>query len=220
MVKTRAKETDQGIQGELDISVFDELRRRMRDQNRLDTDEILRRGMNQGHALELGPGPGYLGLEWLKKTSGTTLQGVDISPGMIRLAEKNAGEYALNGRALYVLGDVQAIPFPKETFDIVFSSGSLHEWAEPQLGFDEIHRILKPGGQFYISDLRRDMNPFLVWLLKRSTKPKAILPGFVSSLNAAYTQPEIQSILQESRLGKVSVVANPFSLILAGRKER
>ena len=32
---------------------------------------------------EIGPGPGYLGLEWLKKTQGTHLTGVDISPGMI-----------------------------------------------------------------------------------------------------------------------------------------
>jgi hypothetical protein len=39
----------------------------MRDKGWMETDLILKLGIQHGLALEVGPGPGYLGLEWLKK---------------------------------------------------------------------------------------------------------------------------------------------------------
>jgi ubiquinone/menaquinone biosynthesis C-methylase UbiE len=110
--------------------------------------------------LEVCPGPGYLGLEWLSKTEGTTLRALEISADMIKMAEKNAGEYGLLDRVKYVKGDAQKMPFEDETFDSVFTNGSLHEWSRPDRIFDEINRCLKRGGKYVISDMRRDMNPF------------------------------------------------------------
>ena len=88
-------ETDHGIQGEFTVAVYNEMQRGFRDKGRLETPEILKHGLTYGHALEIGPGPGYLGLEWLKHTQGTTLTGLDISPDMIALAERNARDYGL-----------------------------------------------------------------------------------------------------------------------------
>lgn len=58
-----------------------------------DTSLVLKAGIMQGLALEVGLGPGYLGLEWLKKTEGTRLKALEISPDMITIAERNAKEY-------------------------------------------------------------------------------------------------------------------------------
>jgi ubiquinone/menaquinone biosynthesis C-methylase UbiE len=112
-------------------------------------------------ALEIGPGPGYLGLEWLKKTEGTRLKGLEISPDMIAIAERNAAEYGLQDRVTYVKGDGQQMSFEDNTFDAVFTNGSLHEWSQPNEVFDEVYRVLKPTGRYLISDLRREMNPLV-----------------------------------------------------------
>ena len=78
MVKPRIPETDHGITGEFNTEIYDRMMRRMRDRGWLETQEILGAGISSGRALEVGPGPGYLGLEWLKKTKGTTLKGLEI----------------------------------------------------------------------------------------------------------------------------------------------
>jgi len=77
MTKPRIIETDQGIQGEFNVEVYDSMMRNLRDRGWMETDLILKAGMRQGLALEVGPGPGYLGLEWLKKTEGTHLWTLD-----------------------------------------------------------------------------------------------------------------------------------------------
>ena len=218
MVKSRVVETEEGIQGEFDVQQYDQMMRRMRDKGWLETKEILNAGIVQGLALEVGPGPGYLGLEWLKNTQETGLKGLEISPAMISIAERNAREYGLEPRVQYVKGDALEMLFDDEMFDAVFTNGSLHEWANPVKVFDEIHRVLKPGGKYCISDLRRDMSPLVKWFMKAVTKPKEIRPGLTSSLKAAYTVPELNAILRESRLQGGTAKQNIMGLVITGQK--
>jgi ubiquinone/menaquinone biosynthesis C-methylase UbiE len=103
----RISETDHGIVGELNVQAYDAMMRRMRDKGWLETRFIIRAGISSGLALEVGPGLGYLGLEWLKSTNETTLKALDISDDMIAVAERNAREYGLTERAQYVKGDAQ-----------------------------------------------------------------------------------------------------------------
>jgi ubiquinone/menaquinone biosynthesis C-methylase UbiE len=209
MVKPRIVETDQGIQGEFDVQTYNSMMRSLRDRGWMETDHIVRSGTTHGLALEIGPGPGYLGLEWLRKTESTMLLAVEISPEMTKIAERNAREYGLEGRVKYVKGDAHQIPFDDNTFDGVFTNSSLHEWSQPIRVFDEVYRVLKPGAKYFISDMRRDMNPFVRRFMKLMVKPKEIMSGFESSINASYTTEEIRSILDQSKL-KESVVAKTF----------
>jgi len=209
MVKPRIIETDEGIQGEFDVQTYNSMMRSLRDRGWMETGHIIRSGIAHGLALEIGPGPGYLGLEWLKKTESTMLLAVEISPEMTKIAERNAREYGLEGRVKYVKGDAHQIPFDDNTFDGVFTNGSLHEWSQPIRVFDEVYRVLKPGAKCFISDMRRDMNPLVRRFMKLMVKPKEIRPGFISSMNASYTIDEIRSILNQSNL-KESIVAKTF----------
>ena len=88
MVKPRILETDQGITGDFNTHNYDLMMRWMRDKGWIETNLILKSGISSGMALEIGPGPGYLGLEWLKKTQGTRLKSLEISSDMITLAKK------------------------------------------------------------------------------------------------------------------------------------
>ena len=220
MVRPRIVETDEGIQDEFDVRTYNSMMRGLRDKGWMETDHIITSGVTYGLALEIGPGPGYLGLEWLKKTESTMLLAVEISPEMTKIAERNAREYGLEGRVKYVKGDAHQIPFEDNTFDGVFTNGSLHEWSQPIRVFDEVYRVLKPGAKYFISDMRRDMNPFVKQFMKLMVKPKEIRPGFVSSINASYTTDEIRSVLDQSNL-KESVVAKTFmGLEITGVKSR
>ena len=218
MTRPRVSETDHGIQGEFDVAVYDRFLRGMRDRGWMETDLIVKFGIQHGLALEVGPGPGYLGLEWLKKTTGTQLKGLEISPAMIQIAERNAQTYGFADRVQYVKGDAQAMPFDDNFFDGVFTNGSLHEWSQPQKILNEIYRVLKPGGRYFISDLRRDMNMLVEWFMKLVTQPKEIKLGLITSINAAYTPPEITALLRETGLKGTTVDASPMGLAITGEK--
>ena len=218
MTKQRVSETDNGIQGELNVTIYDQMQRKLRDKGWIETKDLLRQEITQGCALEIGPGPGYLGLEWLKHTQGTTLKGLDISTDMIVVAERNAREYDLSQRVEYVHSSGSRMPFDDNTFDAVFTNGSLHEWADPRSTFNEIWRVLKPGGKVLISDLRRDMLALVRWFLWINTTPHEIRPGLISSINAAYIPSELRELIKGTKLENCRVSSNLLGVMLVGVK--
>ena len=219
MVKTRVVETNVGILGENVTADYDVFCRNMRDKGWLETKEIMSAGIAGGDVLEVGPGPGYLGLEWMKKAPGAHLTGIEISLDMIQIARKNAKEYGFGENSVrYVQGNAMSMPFPDGSFDAVFSNGSLHEWETPERVFAEIHRVLKDGGRFMVSDLRRDISLFVRVFMKAGTEPKHMRSGLESSLNAAYTPHELEDIIGKVNFSSVTVRASAFGLVAAGKK--
>jgi len=47
-------------------------------------------------------------------------------------------------------GDAERLPFATDTFDVVWSSGSIEYWPNPILALREFRRVLKPGGQVLV----------------------------------------------------------------------
>jgi ubiquinone/menaquinone biosynthesis C-methylase UbiE len=218
MPRARIVETDSGIQGEFTVAIYDDMQRRLRDRGWIETNDIINSGITEGLVLEIGPGPGYLGLEWLKNTQGTKLKGLDISADMIAMAERNAKEYGLTRRVEYIQSSGNKMPFDNNMFDAVFTNGSLHEWADPRNTFNEIWRLLKTGGRIFISDLRRDMLFLMKWFLYIASKPKAIRPGLISSINAAYTPDELKELIKGTKLADCEVTGNLIGVKITGKK--
>lgn len=218
MKTKRVPETDHGIQGEVAVHTYDKMQRSLRDRGWIETQELLKTGLNQGHALEIGHGPGYLGLEWLKNTQETRLTGLDISPDMTALAYQNARSYSLDNRVVYETGFSDRLPFENHSFDAVFTNGSLHEWTNPEGTFNEIYRVVKPGGKYFISDLRRDMPGFFRWLLWLSTNPASIRPYLLSSIGAAYTPDELRQMSAQTSLRDCRIESNLIGVTMSGVK--
>jgi ubiquinone/menaquinone biosynthesis C-methylase UbiE len=218
MTKPRIPETEGGFQGDFDVSIYDQMQRSFRDKGLIETQDLLKLGINSGCALEIGPGPGYLGLEWLKHTQGTMLKGLEISPEMIAVAERNAKSYVLSDRSMYIHSNGNKMPFDDGIFDGVFTNGSLHEWANPREMFNEIWRVLRPGGRVFISDLRRDMPAPVQWFMWMVTSPKEIRPGLISSINSAYTIGELKELMRGTKLENCAVSGNALGLVLTGMK--
>lgn len=190
----------------------------MRDKGWNNVDGFIAAGIIKGTVLEIGPGPGLIGLEWLKKTQNEGLTALEISDAMIRIAKTNAADYGFGDKVCYVKGNALEMPFEGQSFDAVFSNGSLHEWEKPVKVFNEIFRVLKPGGICCVSDMRRDVSPLIVKMIYATTKPKEIRQGFLTSLHAAYTVNEMTELLRNTEFKDFKVEKEFFGLKVIGKK--
>lgn len=103
--------------------------------------------------LEVGPGPGHLAERLLAALPGAHWMGLDVDGAMLEAAERRLERAGTRDRATLVEADVAAMPFPDDTFDLVVSSLSAHHWPDPERGFAEIRRVLRPGGVALVYDL-------------------------------------------------------------------
>jgi SAM-dependent methyltransferase len=111
--------------------------------------------------LEVGCGPGHLSIR-LARQHGLNVTGLDLDPAMIERARANAdrSEDSDKRGPSFLVGDVAALPFPDESFDLVVSTMSMHHWADPTSGMAEIDRVLRPGASALIWDFRPGFQPF------------------------------------------------------------
>ena len=150
--------------------------------------------------LEIGPGPGWAGINLLKKRGDLKLEGIEASPDMVRVATENATKERLRERVFYKVGigeDMTGIP--SHHYDLVISRDSLHHWTDPAKVFLEIKRVLKPDGKIYIHDHRRDLNFFGRLIVNVISFLIAGNMGkyWKSSIAASYTKEEIEKIPDE-----------------------
>ena len=177
--------------------------------------------MSAGTAADLGCGPGYLAIELARNAPGLYVTGVDLSDAMLAQAIANARMADVAHQTDFRTGDVAALPFSDASLDLVVSTFSLHHWDNPRPVFDEVARVLRPGGAFLIFDLRRDLGPapwLLFWFATRVVVPRALrhIGEPLGSRNAAYTPVEVAGLLQTSRLTGWRVVPGPFWLSIEG----
>ena len=122
-------------------------------------------GISEGQSvLDLGSGLGVDSFiaAGLVGTEGR-VTGLDISRKEVEHAASRAK--ARNIKNLdFVHGDMEKMPFSDEQFDVVISNGAFCLASDKAAAFREIHRVLKPGGQFSVActttkvDLDSDTN--------------------------------------------------------------
>ena len=93
--------------------------------------------------LDVATGPGSLALEATKL--GMICTGVDLSPGMIQLAEKS------NPGIDFRVADVEHLPFADASFDAVVCNFGLGHFPYPEASVAECVRVLKRGGRIALS---------------------------------------------------------------------
>jgi len=114
---------------------------------------------HRGKILELGCGTGRIAVPILR--SGASLIGIDRSDAMLARARQRAKRAALGPRALFVRGDIRALPFrSRRGFELVMAPyGILQSLTrEPDLEatLASVARVLRRGGMFGI-DLVPDL---------------------------------------------------------------
>ncbi len=103
-----------------------------------------------GSILDIGCGTGVFLRRAAMSFPEAKLTGVDASAEMIKaaLASAPAGvDVTLR------VGSAEALPLPDSSFDLVVTTSSFHHWTDQKQGLAEVHRVLRPGGVFVLSDI-------------------------------------------------------------------
>jgi SAM-dependent methyltransferase len=79
--------------------------------------------------------------------------GLDIVAAMIDRARVNAAEAGVDGWTEFLQGEMEQIPLPDASVDVVISNGVLNLSARKSRALAEIVRVLKPGGRISLADL-------------------------------------------------------------------
>jgi arsenite methyltransferase len=79
--------------------------------------------------------------------------GLDILDAMLDRARANAAEAGVDGWSQFLLGEMEQIPLPEGSVDVVISNGVLNLSARKSRALAEIFRVLKPGGRISMADL-------------------------------------------------------------------
>ncbi len=111
--------------------------------------------------LDAGCGGGRY-LIALSRLGAKKVVGIDISEEAILAANQRIKEKGFADQAEAKLASVLELPFPDASFDYVVSSGVLHHTPDPKKGFNELVRVLRPGGKLFLSVYGRGG---LVWMM-------------------------------------------------------
>jgi demethylmenaquinone methyltransferase/2-methoxy-6-polyprenyl-1,4-benzoquinol methylase len=121
--------------------------------------DLARLGEN-GRALDVGTGTGDFALALLARSPrSATVSGVDISTGMLALAERRAAKAGVGPRYERLIASVESLPFDDGTFDVAMAGFVIRNVGDIPRGLREIRRVLKPGGRAVILDLHTPRNP-------------------------------------------------------------
>lgn len=103
--------------------------------------------------LEVAPGPGYLAVA-LAKLGDYEISGLDISESFVAIARANATDAGV--RVDFRQGNASHMPFADNSFDFLLCRAAFKNFAEPIHALEEMRRVLRPGAEALIIDLRRD----------------------------------------------------------------
>lgn len=115
-------------------------------------------------AVDLGAGDGALAEALLHKLGPRLkLTLLDRSPEMLRAAEQRLGA----GRALLVVGDLEAPDLQPGGYDLVAAAHLLEHLPDPEAALRRMAQLLRPGGTLLLAVSRPHWCSRLVWLTWR-----------------------------------------------------
>jgi ubiquinone/menaquinone biosynthesis C-methylase UbiE len=161
--------------------------------------------------LEVAPGPGFFAIE-LARLGDFKITGLDISRTFVEIATRNAIEAGVP--VDFRLGNASNMPFDEESFDFIYCSAAFKNFLEPVKALDEMHRVLRPGGQVLVVDLRKDASlEDINRYVKESgrTKIDAWLTRWTFKhmlIKRAFSRDEFDQMARQSRFGSCQIDAD------------
>lgn len=112
--------------------------------------ERLRRRFPVPEVLDIGTGTGVVAVTLAKY--GCRVTAVDHSPDMLEHARSRARTAGVEQLLTFQLGDGEHLPYGEATFDAVAIQGVLHHLPDCLPTLRESFRVLRPGGELYVSE--------------------------------------------------------------------
>ncbi|MDN5285019.1 MAG: hypothetical protein JWR38_1293 [Mucilaginibacter sp.] len=99
-----------------------------------------------------------------QKAKGICYYGIDTSEALVKKALSNNTLKAKEGRARFIkVKEDGVLDFHNDFFDCCFTANTLYFWENPILHFTEIHRVLRPGGNFILAFIEKNNGGKLPW---------------------------------------------------------
>lgn len=166
--------------------------------------------MPKGMVLEVGCGKGNELIQCAKL--GFRCVGVDCSVEALALLQEKLRHESVE--VLLLRADARALPFPNESFDVVFSQGVLEHFRDPHTVLREQYRVLRPGG-FIVAEVPNKWTLYTVYktlLMAVGQWP----PGWETQ----YSPRELRRLFQAQKFAIVDLVGWDFFILKVLRKIR
>ncbi len=100
-----------------------------------------------GSLLEVPVGTGVLTMPLYQTLPQAHVTCLDYSASMMESAQQKAEALGV-ANVTFTQGDVGALPFADDSFDVVLSMNGFHAFPDKEAAYAETYRVLKPGGTF------------------------------------------------------------------------
>jgi SAM-dependent methyltransferase/glycosyltransferase involved in cell wall biosynthesis len=173
--------------------------------------------------LEVGCGTGTDLLQFLR--AGANAFGVDLSSRSVTLAQKRLNLFGFDSGRV-VVADAESLPFPKDSFDLVYSWGVLHHTPDTVKALDEIYRVLRPGGEARVMLYHRRslvaLQSYVRFGLLRG-RPFRGLDDIMATQQESpgtkvYTRGQARDLLRDFEHVEVRSILTPYDLSLGDRR--
>jgi ubiquinone/menaquinone biosynthesis C-methylase UbiE len=104
------------------------------------------------HLLDVGSGPGTITKDFARRLHAGRVVGIDAGAEIVARTQAEARDEGL-ANLEYRTGDVYALDFADNTFDVVHAHQVLQYMADPVAALREMRRVTKPGGLVAVRDV-------------------------------------------------------------------
>jgi phosphoethanolamine N-methyltransferase len=121
--------------------------------------------------LDIGCGVGGVDFLLIEKYGAGHVTGIDVEDTVIETARQRAAARGLDARTGFCKVWPGRLPFPPESFDVVFSKDAIVHSPDKRTLMADVSRVLRPGGWFAASD----------WLIGHDGEPSAAMKSYVEA---------------------------------------
>ncbi len=187
---------------------------------------VVQRYSSRSHPfiLDLGVGPGLLSIEIFRKIPQATIIGIDPLIKMLQLAKGNLKNTDFQTFES-VIGISENIPLRDNTVDIIVSRFSLPYWTQPNKSFQEMMRVIKPGGKVVLEALNRDFPTWKLSLIKIrmlfNRAGRDVTKYHVDAYKLAHTVEQVEQFFTETgfTISKKEGEKNEWRFIIVAEKK-
>ncbi|MDQ3767795.1 MAG: arsenite methyltransferase [Actinomycetota bacterium] len=154
--------------------------------------------LHEGEAvLDLGSGGGIDVLLSAKRVGPSgKAYGLDMTDEMLSLALENKRKAGADN-VEFLKGYIESVPLPSETVDVIISNCVINLSTDKQAVFEEMHRVLRPGGRIGITDIvaSSDLSP----------EQRAERGSYVGCIAGALSFDEYERGLEQAGFGAIQI---------------
>jgi len=140
--------------------------------------------------LDAGCGTGIFSIIFAKNGS-TKVIGIDISEGSLETARKLKNKFGIHN-AEFIKQDMLELPFPDESFDIVWAWGTVHHTTDPFKAITELIRVLRKNGSLLLAVYTRTRLTFIHEIIRKTlVRTPKISWKLISKILAVFLAPVV-----------------------------